>query len=224
MKSLFTLLAIVCFTASPLFGQEVTRDKITLDATGEIRVPADLVNLQIQITVTRNNPKEAFREHKRQESILADLIQNLNLEEDLGPFQPITVGSRQMRDERQFTTSQSVHLTLTDFSRFEEIQLTLIENGFESFSGSFSSSKLEKAREEALELAISTAREQANQIAAALGRCIEKVHSVTHTSHQTYSRQGFQLAEMRSDSASMMDFEASIPVQSTVTVVFHLGS
>lgn len=224
MKSLFTLLSILFFTTSPLFGQEGTRDRITLDSTGEIQVPADLVNLQIQITVTRDNPKDAFREHKRQESILTNLIQDLNLEEGLGSFQPITVGSRQMRDERQFTTSQSVHLTLTDFSRFEEIQLTLIENGFESFSGSFSSSKLEEARKEALELAISSARERANQIAAALGRCINKVHSVTHTSHQAYGRQGFQLAEMRSDSASMMDFEASIPVQSTVTVVFHLGN
>jgi len=215
---LYTLLLLL-FSYSSLYAQ----DKITVDATGEIRIPADRVILQIRISATAETPDEAFREHKRQEEILAKLIQEYHLEEELSSFEPVTIGSRSIRDGRQFVTSQSVRLTLIEFTLFEEIQLILIRNGFENFSGNFTSSELGAAQREALDLALSVARVKADQIATTLEREVKSVHSVTHSSHQVMGYQGLRMADMRLESASMMDFDATIPVNSSVTVVFHLS-
>jgi len=221
MKTFLSSFLIVLFTTVNIAAQST----ITVDATGETAVPADLVQLQINIRVTDVTPSEVFEEHKRQEVFLASLIREHGLDDDNLRFQPMNIGVRQARDSREYQSHQSVNLKLEDFTLFEEIQVLLIENGFENFSGRFSSTEMESGENEALDLAIANARQKAERIAANIGKSLGEVQTIEHTAHRVFRGNGIQFAEMsRADSGSMMEFAESqtIPVSSSIRVVYKI--
>lgn len=218
MKSILFLMLLL-FPAADLTAQT----RITVDATGEVHLPADLVEMRINLTATASSAAEAFEEHKRQEEYLAGLIRRMNLDESLLSHQPIGISGRPTRDgtARQFTTTQTVHLSLKDFPRYEELQLRLIENGFENFSGQFSSTGIEEGKRKALKLALDSAREKADLIAVKIGKKVKGVESVNHSTRRVAGPSLFGMAEMLRDGApSMIDFETTVPVSSSVTVVY----
>lgn len=219
MKTVLAFLVLMLFTAADVAAQNT----ITVDATGEVAVPADIVNLQINIQVTDETPAKVFEEHKRQEEFLAGLIREQGIDEDKLRFQPMNIGARQNRDIREYQSNQSVNLELEDFSLFEEIQVTLIENGFENFSGRFSSTEMESGEDDALDLAIAIAKDKAGKIAANIDKSLGEVTAIEHTAQRVFREQSLQFAELsRADSGSMMEFAQTIPVSSSIRIVYKI--
>lgn len=200
----------------------VAQGEIKIDATGEVRVPADRIEFRVQITATAQTPADAFEDHKNQEQKLVEYIRKAGLEDRIRSFEPTSISSRQTRDSRQFVTSQTVILDLDDFEGFEELQLLLINAGFEQFTARFRSTKLDSARDQALEQAIRNAESKANLMARAVGKKVGDVIRMEHSSYQVDMPGEFRLQEMRSDMGSMLDFETTIPVSSSITLVYSL--
>ena len=220
MKSTLAILFLLIFTATDGLAQST----ITVDATGEVHVPADIVNFQINIRVTGRTPAEVFEKHKEQEDFLAGLIRDHGLDGDKLNFQPMNISSRQSRDSRDYMSNQQVHLQLDDFDLYEEIQVLLIENGFENFSGRFSSTRIESGEDEALDLAIANAKSKAERIAENIGKSLGEVESIDHTAARIV--RGFEMAHftaMRAESDSMIQFDQTVPVSSNVRIVFKIG-
>lgn len=219
MKKIFLLL---CLTGA-FFNDGFTQGTITVDATGEVTVAADIASLRVNISVTDDTPADVFALHKQQEEYLTTIVKEYHLTGDKLNFQPMSIGSRQTRDSREFRSSQSVHMRIDDFDLFEKIQVLLIENGFENFSGSFSSTLLEEAENRALDTAISNAREKAQRIAENIGKTLGDIKSVEHTVYRSRPPEALQFAEMRADTGSLMEFEQSIPVTSNITIIYYLN-
>lgn len=220
MKTILVSLILLLFATVNIVAQNT----ITVDATGEVAVPADLVQLQINIRVTDETPAGVFEEHKRQEEFLAGLIREHGLDDENLRFQPMNIGARQTRDGREYQSHQTVNLKLEDFTLFEEIQVLLIENGFENFSGRFNSTEMDSGENEALDLAIASAKDKAERIAANIGKSLGEVKSIEHTVQRVF-RDGLQFAEMaRTDSGSMMEFAQTqtIPVSSSIRIVYTI--
>jgi uncharacterized protein YggE len=220
MKSSLAILALLILTVTDGLAQST----ITVDATGEVHVPADIVNFQINIRVTGRTPAEVFQKHKEQESFLSVLIRERGLDGDKLNFQPMNINSRQSRDSRDYMSSQNVRLQLDDFELYEEIQVMLIENGFENFSGRFSSTRLESGENEALDLAIANAKSKAERIAENIGKSLGEVESIDHTAARII--RGFEMVHqtaMRAESDSMMQFDQTVPVSSNVRIVFKIA-
>lgn len=218
LLKIITSIVILIFLTCELSAQS----KITVDATGEIQVPADIVNLIINIRVTEETPSRAFEEHKRQEGYLVSLIREKGLSGEKLSFQPMGISAYQDRERRGIRTNQQVHLTLEDFSMYEEIQVLLIENNFENFSARFGSTQSEEAAGEALDIAIRNARNKASRIAENVGKTLGEVDSIEHTAQPVGVSMRFESVMQAADSGSMMQFEQSIPVTSSIRIIYNL--
>ncbi len=211
-------------TAQTLDGENGTIN-ISMSATEYL--PADRIVFNINLNAEERNPRLAFNKHKEQETLLAGLLQKFEIEEDNIQFQPIRIDKMYRNNQRDHSsrTNQQVSVTFDDFDIYEEIQLTLIENNFDSFSGSFSSSQIEEGKKAALLSAIHAARARATLIAEATGVELGNTYSITYSEHmvQPYQASRMDAMMVMSESApSMMDFEQVVSVSANISIQFKI--
>lgn len=234
MKKYIVLLLLVTsaffYTARAQTTQQIP-GTISVDATGEVSVPADLIHFNVQIVQFRESAREAFEAHKELESFLTNLLIEEDIDDENIRANPISINPRreapmvQGREGRRgFETRQQVTIELDDISRFEEMQMILIENDFDNFSGSFGSSQIEEARDEALAKAVDEARRKADILAVAAGTEIGSMVSIEYGSSSNRPMPSYRM-EMAYDSSggSLLQFERTIPVQEQVHMVFMFG-
>lgn len=207
------------------FSGHNSYDTISVGASAEVLVPADMVNLSVTIGITAESAEQAFTRHNEQESYLAGLLHQLNIDEEMISYQPMSIRPNRQRDGTIHTnTSQRISIKMEDFDTFLDVQKKLIDNGFDNFSSSFYSTEIEKGGKEALAKAVEYAREDALIIASAAGRSLGKVVKVEHMSQESpspASRTEFSAA-MLADSHSLMDIAQTITVRKHVMVIFKL--
>lgn len=219
-------------SCSTLAQQPVSERTITIDMSASELLPADKIIFNVNINAEGDTPQEAFEIHRERESLLADLLKELNIEEENIDYEPVRMNRRQINGNRYSTeepeyitaTNQSVSITFDDFSLYEEIQLTLIENDFDSFSGQFSSSKISEGKEKALIGAIEAAKERAELIAKTSGVELGPVSSINYSDHQigtSYAPKAMESSMLRSDS-SMLDFGQTVEVRASVNISYFI--
>ncbi|MGN8225980.1 SIMPL domain-containing protein [Gracilimonas sp. BCB1] len=198
---------------------------ITINMSASEMLPADLIIFNVNINAEADSPEEAFQIHKERESLLAELLKKYDIKEDNINYEPIRMNKRYRNDDRMTTaTNQSVSLTFSDFSIYEKIQVTLIENGFDSFNGRFSSTEISQGKEKALISAIEAAKKRAELIAKTSGTSLGPVQHINYSDHQIgMPRQSdvMELQAMKSD-ASMMDFGQSVSVTANINISFSI--
>ncbi len=217
------------------FGEKISAQDhseertITINMSASELLPADLIIFNVNINAEAETPQEAFRLHKERETLLARLLKQHNISKENIDYQPIRMhkvnsNHRNQNDSRVTRTNQSVSLTFNDFSTYEDIQVTLIENGFDSFNGQFSSTEISEGKEQALISAIESAKQKAQLIAKTSGFSLGPVQSINYSDHQI----GFpaksnvmSMEAMRSD-ASMMDFSQSVSVTANINISFSI--
>lgn len=186
-------------------------------------LPADLVIFNIYINAEADTPQETFKQHKAREAALARMLKQFKIEEENITYEPISINKRYRDSSKTSVTRQSVTITFDDFSLYEKIQIGLIDNGFDSFNGQFSSSKLQEGKDEVLVKAIEAAREKAEIIAKSAGVKLGGVRNINYGDHQVSTRSvnAFEMKAMASD-ASMMDFPQTVSVTATVNITFDI--
>lgn len=224
--SIFTFL---CFDVNAQNNSESDvqdSDFITISSSGEALVPADFAILTINISVTNPDAERAFELHKERESFLANLLTELDLPDDKISYQPISIRPNRQRDEAVHSaTSQSIQLELDDFDQLSELQVLLISNEFDNFSGSLASTQMEKANSEALKKAVENARADAEILAEASGKTLGNVLWIDHTSDGGYrpAMVSESLQFRAADSGpSLGDFSQTITVQKRIQIRFQL--
>lgn len=227
LRILFTIL--FTFSSLQLLAQSLNNNadypKITVSSSAEVYVPVDLVNFSINISISAVEADSAFRIHKERESYLARLLKDMEIDEENISYQPTAIRPNRQRDGKIHTiTNQQVNVELSDLSQLNEMQRLLINNEFDNFSGSFSSTKIPEAEELALEKAVEKARHDAEILAGASGRTLGPVTSIDYTAEIGFRTTMNAEISMRmaQDSPSMSDFAQTIPVKKRVNVIFAL--
>lgn len=204
--------------------QPISERTITINMSASELLPADLIVFNVNINAEADTPQEAFEAHQERETLLADLLKEFDIKEEDIDFEPVRMNKR-YRDERQTTvTNQSVSLTFSDFNTYENIQVTLIENGFDSFNGQFSSTEISEGKEKALISAIEAAKKRAELIANSSDISLGPVHSINYSDHQIGMPRKANMMEMdaiRSES-SMMDFAQTVSVTANINISFSI--
>jgi len=225
-KIYYTLIAlfhfVVLFQTTNTYSQPGT---ITIETAGEIEVAADLIYFQVNITQFDKDAREAFQRHKEQENYLTSLLKDEEIDERHIFANPISISETRWQQEGSgFETRQQVTIRLDDVTRFESMQIALIENGFVNFSGNFSSTKIAEARDEALSKAVKEAKRQAEILADAAGKKIATIQSIEYGSpYDHYPKLRSASMAFEADSGSLLQFERTLPVKESVKVVFELG-
>jgi uncharacterized protein len=219
---LFFSFATACGSTAQQLNQN-SENTLVIDATGEVMAPADRIYFQINLNRVHEEASTAFEEHKRLEGYLTSLLLEQNISDEKVNANPISITPRRHSNQRGFETRQSVSIELDDLDRFESMQVTLIENGFDNFSARFGTSRAESAQDEALQKAIGQARTKASLIADASGRELGSVKQVDYTSSSGITLRGAAQMAVESYDGSLLQFQKSIPVRETVRVIFYLN-
>jgi uncharacterized protein YggE len=209
-------------------NNHLSQRTISINMSAMELIPADMVIFSININTEANTPQEAFNAHKKKESLLASLLKDFDIKDDDIKFQPVTMNKRTNYNNREevvtVQTNQQVSVSFSDFEIYEKIQVTLIENGFDSFNGNFSSSKLDEGKEKALVSAIQSAKERAQFIADQSGVQLGKITTINYSEYQIGRPQvASQDAVMKmSSESSMMDFAQTVSVTSNISINFEI--
>jgi uncharacterized protein YggE len=223
----FIISGINCTTLAQQNNQNSQRT-ISINMSATELIPADLIIFTININAEGKKPQDAFNIHKKRESVLASLLKEFEMKDEDIKFQPIRINKSVNYNNRQeeivVQTNQQVSVSFSDFAIYEKIQVTLIENGFDSFNGSFSSTKLEEGKEKALVSAIQSAKERAQFIAKQSGVKLGVITTINYSEHQvTRPMMAMEDASMSYVSkSSMMDFEQTVSVTSNISINFEI--
>lgn len=201
--------------------------RITVDATGEVLIAADLIHFQVNITQFKQDAREAFQLHKEQEKYLTELLLEEGVPDSNITANPISISHVRRYEntaESGYETQQQVLLVLEDVSQFESMQIKLIENGFTNFSGSFSAKNIAEASDKALQNAVEEARRKANLLAEAAGKEIIDVMTINYHSSRPYASRsgGMEMAAYDAAGGSLLQFERIIPVRENVSMQFRI--
>lgn len=200
---------------------------IQVNATGEVQVPADLIQFNIQVNAEGSSPQQVYDLHKKRETRLVELLKEYGIADDRIRYRPVSISSvnenRRTAGALSVRTSQQVYLTLEDFEVYERIQLGLIEADFDQFSGSFSSTRADSARDEALAQALAEARRKASLIAREAGVPLGRILEITYGGDSYPMERGMMMSEMAAGSADLMEFPQTVTLSSTVSIRFAIG-
>ena len=222
------VLTFLLFVIAPVTAQTSNNDsRISVDAIGEVQVRSDLVHFNVNITQFNKEARQAFNKHKEQEQYLTQLLLNEGVADSNITANPISISHIRRYNqtgESGYETRQQVLIVLDDVTQFESMQIKLIENGFTNFSGSFASSQMESARDEALKKAVEEARSKADILAEAAGKKITEVITMNyHSSTRPYAART-ESVQMAFDASggSLLQFERMIPVRENISVQYRI--
>jgi len=230
LSSIFLLFSSInCSTTAQSFVESQQRI-ISINMSATELVPADLIIFNININAEEKTSEAAYNTHKKRETVLASLLQEFDIKEEEINFQPIRMSKRTNYNNRQevntVQTNQQVSVSFSEFEIYEKIQVALINNGFDSFSGNFSSSQIEEGKDKALISAIQKAKERAAFIAEQSGVKLGQIKNISYSEHQINRPQMVRAeAMMAKDSgASMMDFSQTVSVTSNISINFEISN
>ncbi|MEQ9090698.1 MAG: SIMPL domain-containing protein [Balneola sp.] len=225
---LFLTIALNCTTTAQSVIENSQRT-ISINMSATELIPADLIIFSININSEEKTPETAYDTHKNREAVLASLLKEFDIKEENINFEPIRMNKRTNYNNRQeevtVNTNQQVSVSFSDFEIYEKIQVSLIENGFDSFNGSFSSSELEDGKDKALVSAIQKAKERAAFIAEQSGVKLGEITTINYSEHQVDYPPMFMEANrglFKSDAPSMMDFAQTVSVTANISINFEI--
>lgn len=232
-KLIFSCFCIMFLANCNVTAQSVAENSqrtISINMSATELIPADLIIFSININAEEKTPEAAYDTHKKREAVLASLLKEFDVKEEDINFEPIRMNKRTNYNNRQeevtVNTNQQVSVSFSDFEIYEKIQVSLIKNGFDSFSGSFSSTKMSEGREKALVSAIQQAKRRAAYIAKESGVKIGAIQTINYSDYQVNSRQRsveMKLFESPDEAPSMMDFAQTVSVTANISINFEIS-
>ena len=202
---------------------------LTISSEGSVELPADVIQFNVNVNAEGDTPQKAYNLHKQQEEALVRLLEKYDIEEENIRFEPVAIsktnaGRSYNKEEAVYQTRQNVSLTLSDFEVYEQIQITLIEEGFDNFSGNFLSTEAEKGKDRALRRAISNAKEKARLIADESGVKMGSIVAIDYSHRQigpAYARSNDMIAVQASENR-LMKYDQVVTVMADITIKFEI--
>lgn len=223
MKRLLAILLPLMIMGGSASAQSEDLVRVTTQAS--VTLPADLIRFRINLNAEAPSPREAYDLHKQREQVLVTALKTHQIDADNIRFEPVSIRktAQNRPDASKIRTNQQVLLTLNDFEVFEEIQVTLIKNGFNNFSGSFTSTQIEKGKNQALRKAIRKAREKAELIADEAGLQLQRIKQITYGERRADPvGMRVELTSSQDYSPSLMEFDQTVSVTASVSIDYSI--
>lgn len=225
MNYLLVVFSLLLF--SPSSHSDPDTRKLSISVEEQVEIPADIIQFNINLNAESDNPEAAYRLHKQREKALVNLLEKYDIREENIHYQPVSI--HQSRDYRQheeeqttYQTRQSVSLLIKDFEIYEQLQIGLIESGFDSFSGTFMSSRADEGKNQALRKAIQTAKDKAQLIADEAGLQVGKILQINYSQNHyrpVYSNQEMYMAK---SADNLLEYEQTVKISASVSIDFAL--
>lgn len=223
----YFIIALSLFILTGTAHAQDNQQTISINGSAEVLVPADQISFRINLNAVADTPQEAYDLHKKRESALVQSLKKHEIAEEDINFEPISINktydNQYPRDKKErIQTSQSVVLSLDDFDIYEKIQITLIENDFDQFSGQFTSSKSDAGEDEALKKALKLAREKGDIIAEETGLTITGIQNINYSfSRRPPQPMMMERAYQKASDGGLMEFDQTVSVSANIAVTYN---
>jgi len=190
MKKIFLLLTVV---ATSLYAQNKTdQSQIKVFSEGKIKIAPDIIVLSFGVETKGYDLVKVKEDNdKLLEKVNKYLTENKINPKDIKAkwfsLYPWNDYNNNKDVETSYRASQNMEVKIRDISQYKKITNELVKIGVARIDNTFfSSSKVEKLKSEARELAIENAQKKANDFARALKRKLGKVIFVSDDSRDFY--------------------------------------
>lgn len=226
MRPLFLLFSLL-FISSNLNAQDP--GFLTISSEGSVELPADVIRFNVNLNAEGDTPQKAYDLHKQREKVLVNLLEKYDIKEQNISFEPVAIqknnaGRPYTKEETIYQTRQSVSLTLSDFEMYEQMQVTLIDEGFDNFNGNFLSTEAEEGKDRALRRAISNAKEKARIIVDESGVKMGSIVAIDYSHRQigpAYARSNDMIAVQATEN-QLMKYDQVVTITADITIKFQI--
>ncbi|HEX6981232.1 MAG TPA: SIMPL domain-containing protein [Balneolaceae bacterium] len=223
MNYLIILLSFLFLTG----GTEPEERVLSISVEEQVEVPADIIQFNINLNAEAETPQAAYQLHNKREEVLVNLLEKYDIAEEDIDYQPISIHKtndyrRSENEKPTYQTRQSVSLILKDFEVYEQLQIGLIENGFDNFGGTFMSTKAETGKSKALQKAIQTAKEKAQLIAEEAGLQLGNILRINYSEHQYRPMYSVETMAVKAAPDQLTQYEQTVTFSASVAIDFEL--
>jgi len=225
-KIIFLLTTISLYSLN--FFAQSNETIFTAQVRSSIEAPADKISIRVSITLGNADPELLLKQHSETENKLLELLGELNIPDSTIQFSLLNVRkTKSKKDESIFESNQTVIFDITDFKKYFNVQIGLLNIGIHSFQPVFSTTHIENTKKRGVKNALEMARREAELYAENLdmkvGRVVEIESNVRDDYHYggpygsgTYMQSG--------TTKELLEIPQQISVLTLVKVKFALVS
>lgn len=173
----------VLLLSAPVLAQCPSIRKIQVTGTAEVRTVPDQVELDLVIETFDKDPSRAKAETTRKAIAVMNVLSSLKVEARDIQSRGTSISSQFVdrgKPPSGFSAQNSIHVTLRDISRFEELTNQAVRAGASSLGNvEFQTSKLSTLRQDARKMALAAAKKKATEMALEFGQQIGRVLTIT---------------------------------------------
>ncbi|MBU0558615.1 MAG: SIMPL domain-containing protein [Bacteroidetes bacterium] len=198
---------------------------LTIQAVTDISIPADQVIFRIDLSSENESAEIAFKIHKEKEIALIQLLKQLEIQDSNIAYSLLNINrlTNSRTDVKNYRTSQTIRIKIADFSKYETLQILLLQSGISSFKSVFSTSNIEEAQERGIKQIVASAKKEAEIYAKSLNLTLAIVTEI-ETRLGRHERGGEPLFFTASseDNSTLLDIPQAYKSSITAQITFRL--
>lgn len=228
MRNLIFFTILMC-SAGLLSAQKPSSENKTtgtIQVVGEamMTITADYVEISINVS---NEAASAQEAHKKTTEEMAKALKMLKANQSVTELQTtmVTVRPRNYGNSNsmRYFANQSLNFRLNDISQYDNLMLSLFENGINGMGGvNFRSTKAASFNDELMVIALEDARKKAILMARVYGQEVGMALSISETAQGNQGPSPMFSAEYKAGSADPSISEGTIQLVQNVFVEFQL--
>lgn len=200
---------------------------VTVFGSAILRVPPNRVSMEVAVTVTRDQPKEAFAAAREGATSVSAYLREAKVTDVRSSRVTLDAAYDYAKGERHFRGYRAkiqFHILLEDLDRMEQILTGVIDAGANEVGDvTFTTTKLKSYRAEARREAVGAARDKALAYADAAGQRLGRVLHIEDVNPQSLASghgEGHQLRGLEPEEASGAIDPGAIAVGGAVRIAY----
>jgi uncharacterized protein YggE len=223
MYRIVVLLTIITLSFLSIFAQS-NETIYTAEVRSSVQAPADKISFRISIALNNTDPELLLKQHDETEQKLLALLEQLNIPDSTIKFSLLNVRkAKTKKDDFRIESRQSVIFNITDFSKYFDVQIGLLNIGIQTFQPVFSTTHIEDAKKRGVKKALESAQKEAELYAENLNMRVSRVIEIESRVSDDFPYGGATYLQSGT-SKKLLDIPQQINVQSSVKVKFALVS
>ena len=190
-----TILFLLLFTGLKA-AQESDKSTVFISTSSVTQIPADNIYFSITLSVQKEDAKKAYEDHKTLEKNLLNIFDEFEIADSNISCSLLHIGrtSPNSKEKGSYKTRQLVSAKISDFSKYEPLQLALLSNGMYEYNAKFSSEGNDEWIDRGLQKGLKKATKEAEMTAKNSGKKLGKILEIEYYHSYPSDTHGMTLA------------------------------
>ncbi|MFC2094248.1 SIMPL domain-containing protein [Bacteroidota bacterium] len=218
------ILFLLLFTGL-IAAQESDKSTVFITTSSVTQIPADNIYFSITLSVQKEDAKKAYDDHKTMEKNLLNIFYEFEISDSNISYSLLHIRRTPpySKEKLSYNTRQLVSAKISDFSKYEPLQLALLSNGIYEYNAKFSSEGNDEWIDRGLQKAIIKATKEAEMTAKNSGKRLGEILEIESRHSYSSNSDGRMLSTsgvVRGE--SLIKLPQFVPMRVSLRVRFEL--